>query len=545
MVTIFITDEAQDELIEEFKENELPELSTAERTLDILLELTDVCLTIRCQKESCNETYQKAERFFPPTVNLREKEQIQMEEGIIAEVHDHVQAFLAGELELQGIPADNDHSWLRHAILLRRLVIPYIKKHIADGSFEEQKKGTGLYLYCSEGEIVTMPVAGEKRPDLVYAKFKENGDIVEEPGRYYDDEMFSGERLETAITELESRPQHLNIEGIGDGLDWPPQFLEEYQCGRLLMDGRLRKNKLGSRVISGDFRRKDFLWQHPQKPSAEVIYVTVDTLLKLPEVEVLLKRIPAEMMPESIIEIVDAAFTCVIETDNNRKSTKLSLYNRCGIPMLSPVYAEAASICDPAKTFLGDGVIATAGEGYLGDVAISLLYGFKKILSVLIAIDWFGKYGGTEREQSGLLIEADEDEVILRRVLGTQRPELICSIPKGERVFHRPYKPDDEPEEIYITEKLGIEEIISLNRDPKVILKEALQENNDTSLKQEAAAGNPQAMKLLAETLLKRADTTEKKREVLAWYEKAAKLLPDDDDIEFEILMLKIEIENQ
>ena len=28
-------------------------------------------------------------------------------------------------------------------------------------------------------------------------------------------------------------------------------------------------------------------------------------------------------------------------------------------------------------------------------------------------------------------------------------------------------------------------------------------------------------------------------------YEKAAELLPDDDDIEFEIYMLKIEIENQ
>ena len=72
MITVFLTDEAQDALIEEFEENGFSQLCSDEWTKDILLEPIEACMTIRCQKDGEEELYQKAERFFPPTVNMRE-----------------------------------------------------------------------------------------------------------------------------------------------------------------------------------------------------------------------------------------------------------------------------------------------------------------------------------------------------------------------------------------------------------------------------------------------------------------------------------------
>ena len=137
-------------------------------------------------------------------------------------------------------------------------------------------------------------------------------------------------------------------------------------------------------------------------------------MMKLPEVEIPLKRIPDELLPEAKVEIIDAAFTCIVEIDGaNLRNTKLSLYNRFGLPLLSPVRAEAAGVCKGARSFLEDGHFASDGEGYLGDVAFSLLFGYKKILSVLIVSDWFGKHGRTENDQSGILISADDENIVI------------------------------------------------------------------------------------------------------------------------------------
>ena len=357
MITVFLTDEAQNVLIEEFEQSGFPELCSDEWTKDILIEPNEACMTIRCQKDGEEELYQKAERFFPPTVNMRESETITFTEGDLDEIHDQVEAFLSGEAEVPGIPTDEEHSWLRNSVLFRRLVIPYIQKHLVDGSFQEHREDSGIYIYCEENEIRTQSVAGEERPELVYARLTEEGMLIEEAGRYYDDELQAGEKLKSAIRELDNRPQYLDIEGDGTQTEWPPMLLEEYQCGRLVMDGRLRRSELGDQVVPVSFKRKDFLWQHPSKASTETIYLTADTMMKLPEVEVPLKRIPAELLPETKVEIIDAAFTCLVEIDGaNLRNTKLSLYNRFGLPLLSPVRAEAAGVCKGARSFLEDGL---------------------------------------------------------------------------------------------------------------------------------------------------------------------------------------------
>ena len=546
MITVFLTDEAQDALIEEFEESGFPELCSDEWTKDILIEPIEAGMTIRCQKDGGEELYQKAERFFPPTVNMRESETITFTEGNLDEIHNQVEDFLSGEAEVPGIPTDEEHSWLRNSVLFRRLVIPYIQKHLVDGSFQEHREDSGMYIYCEENEIRTQSVAGEKRPELVYARLTEEGMLVEEAGRYYDDELQAGEKLKSAIRELDNRPQYLDIEGDGTQTEWPPMLLEEYQCGRLVMDGRLRRSELGDQVVPVSFKRKDFLWQHPSKPSTETIYLTADTMMKLPEVEVPLKRIPPELLPETKVEIIDAAFTCLVEIDGaNLRNTKLSLYNRFGLPLLSPVRAEAAGVSEGARSFLEDGHFASDGEGYLGDVAFSLLYGYKKILSVLIVSDWFGKHGRTENDQSGILISVDDENIVIQRVEGSQRPVLVCSAPEGERVFYRPYQKDDPCDRVDALEIISTEAFRIMNRNPEEIFREQLQKSNDSrALEKESLQGNPYAMKLLAKQLLQGEPSTEDKKLALSWYEKAAEQLPEDDDLEFEIFMLKMEINN-
>ena len=547
MITVFMTDEAQDMMLEEFEKNGFHGLCEDEWTSDILLEPIEACMSIRCRKMGEEENYQKEERFFPPTVNLRALETITAAEKSLEEIHGQVGAFLDGEVKVPGIPTDEDYGWLRNAVLYRRLVIPYARKHIEDGSFCEQEENAGVYIRREEDKIISEAVSGKDRPELFYARLTEKGAIVEEPGRYYEDELFTEAKLRSAIQELANRPQFLDIDGNGDRMDWPPQLLEEYQYGRLLMDGRLRKIELGSKVVPVVFKRKDFLWQHPKQTSVERIYVTVDTLMKLPEVEIPIKRIPEELRPEAIVEVVDCAFTCIIELEGvNLKNTKLSLYNRFGIPLLSPVRAEAAGICEGAKLFLEDGRFGADGEGYLGDVAFSLLFGYRKLLGVLIAADWFAKHGRNENAQSGILIECNGETLSVRRVTGTQRPEMICSAPEDERVFYRPYQDDEEYAEADIRETVTVKEILDLARDPAELLIERLRQNDRSDdLEQELAKGNPQAMKLRAQKLLEGEPTSEDKKQALAWYEKAAALLSGDDDLEFEIFMLKMELDTQ
>ena len=181
----------------------------------------------------------------------------------------------------------------------------------------------------------------------------------------------------------------------------------------------------------------------------------------------------------------------------------------------------------------------------MGDVAFSLLFGYKKILSVLIVSDWFGKHGRTENDQSGILISTDDENIVIQRVEGSQRPVLVCSAPEGERVFFRPYQKDDPCDRVDALEIISTEAFRIMNRSPEEVLKEKLQTSDDSNaLEKESLQGNPYAMKLLAKQLLQGEPSTEDKKLALSWYEKAAEQLPEDDDLEFEIFMLKMEINN-
>lgn len=543
MVTVFMTDEAQDALLEEFDQNGLPESQAAEWSADILLEPIEACMSIRCQKTGEGETYLKKERFFPLTVNMRESETLTVIDEELEKIRDRAKDFLDGELEVPGIPTKEESVWLRNSVLYFRLVIPYVSKHMEDGSFHEQGESAGIYIFCENGEIRSQPVSGKNRPELYYACLTEGGVLAEKVGRYYEDELFSVESMKQSMQELANRPPYLDIDGNENQSDWPPSLLADYQCGRLQLDGRLKKMELDSRIVPVAFNRKDFLWQHPKRTVAERIYITVDSLLKLPEVEIPIKRVPEELLPEAIVEIVDAAFTCIIESGKAKmKSVRLSLYSRFGIPMLSPVYAEAAVICEGTRNFLEDGHLAASGEGYLGDVAFSLLFAYKKLLGALIAVDWFGKHGKTEGSQSGILVECDGETVTVRRVTGTQRPELICSAPENERFYYRPYEQDEEYVENGAAETVSIGAILSLNRDPAELLGETLCESD---LQKEITQGNPQAMKLQAQQILSGRSGVTEKQQALALYERAFELLPDDDDLEFEIFMLKMELNDE
>ena len=52
-------------------------------------------------------------------------------------------------------------------------------------------------------------------------------------------------------------------------------------------------------------------------------------------------------------------------------------------------------------------------------------------------------------------------------------------------------------------------------------------------------------MKLRAQQLLAEEPSMVEKQQALSLYEKAFALLPDDDDLEFEIFMLKMDMDNE
>ena len=122
---------------------------------------------------------------------------------------------------------------------------------------------------------------------------------------------------------------------------------------------------------------------------------------------------------------------------------------------------------------------------------------------------------------------------------------MVCSAPEGERVFFRPYQKDDPCDRVDALEIISTEAFRVMNRKPEEILKEQLQQSNDfNALEKEASQGNPHAMKLFAKQLLQGEPSADDRKLALSWFEKAHELLPEDDDLEFEIFMLKMDIDN-
>lgn len=549
MVTLFISDEAVDYLLDEFRDNGFPEPLDAEWTQDILLVFVDESLNVRCRKNCADEEYQNTSRVFPPTFTYCRNEKVTLEEQKLASCSCNTESFINGKTVISGISSDENLNWLCLSILLRRLVIPYVREHITDRDYDPRDDKSGIYFFCLEGKLIDKSVKGRERPDLAYVHIDpETGELVEEPERFYEEEIIEPEKFDAVMRRLENRPRFVvNPEGNGDKLELPPDFLDAYQSSRLVIDGMHRKHALSDRIAPVEFRRKDALWQHDLNPSAERIFITVDTLMKLPEPDVQMKMISDVLLPEAVIEVVDADFTCVVEIGGrNKENTKLSLYTRFGLPMMSPVRAEAGNIRDKAKSFLGDGLLASDGEGGLGDIAFSLLFGYKRILAVLIASEWFQKHGKSTDAQTGILVDADDGDIVIRMVSGKQRPDMICGGDEWQLGFWRPYERDDVYESPSVDEHISIETVEAFCRGPAETLKNQLTENNAViMLEAETAKSNPQAMKMLAEKYAKGEDVPKDLRRALSLYEKAFVLLPDDDDLEFEIFMLKMEIDDQ
>ena len=57
MITVFLSNEAQDVLIEQFEENGFQVQEETQWASDILLELTEICMSIRCHKTGKQELY--------------------------------------------------------------------------------------------------------------------------------------------------------------------------------------------------------------------------------------------------------------------------------------------------------------------------------------------------------------------------------------------------------------------------------------------------------------------------------------------------------
>ncbi len=549
MVTLYITDEAVDYLLDEFNRKGFPEPLDADWTRDILLVYVDESLNVRCLRSGPDEEYQNTSRIFPLTVSYVRNEKVELEEQEIDKIRGNTGEYLNGKTAVAGISTDENLDWVRLAILLRRLVIPYVREHITDRDYDPSDDTSGIYFYCPDGQLEDKTVKGKERPDLAYVHIDpENGELVEEPARYYEDEIIASEMYDTVMSQLENRPHFVaDPEGSGEKLELPANFLDAYQSSRLVISGMQRKREMSDRIAAIKFQRKDALWQHGLKASAERIFISVDTLMKLPEPDVPVKLIPDGLLPEAVIEVIDADFTCVVEISGRYKEkTLLSLYSRFGIPLMSPIRAEAGNVRDKSKMFLGDGLLITDGEGGLGDIAFSLLFGYKRILAVLIASEWFKKPGKSIGPQTGLLIEENDGDVVISRISGKQRPDMICGGDEWQLGFWRPYEQDEISEGPSVTERINLESVKLLDRDPIEDLKNQLDGKNAVTLLQtEIAQGNPQAMKLLAAKYVKGDGVPKNLGQALSLYEEAFTLLPDDDELEFEIFMLKMEIFDQ
>ena len=545
MVRVFLTDEAEDHLFDEFVEKGFPQMPDAEWTTSIRLDYVDAGTVVQSLKTEDVEGYIKTTLVFPPTLEETELEKPEFDEEALEGCRSCLESFLEGDKEVTGISTDEKQDWLRHSVLLRRLVVPYVREHIVNREYSPDDPTGGVFLFCEEGILHDDAVHGEQRPDLTYGQIDpETGEIVAKQGRYYEEEMSDGEGFALMMTELEKRPKFMmNPDGSGEKAELPASLLRAYQNSRLWLDGKHRRIVLSARTVPVEFKQDGYLLQRNLKQSAERIYISVDTLMKLPEPEVPINRIPEELLPETVIEITDSDYICIAEISGNiRVNTKLSLYTRFGVPLMSPIRAEAGNVGMGSGMLLGDGLIGADGEGYLEDVVYSLLFGYRKILGVLIAADWFAKYGRTDSPQSGLLINTEEDRIVVRRVCGKTRPELVCGAGEGQFALWRPYQPDDD---------INLPEIIEYVTAGEIAMVSGASVSNlaDTDdikvLERKTAEGDSQAMKLLAEKYAKGDGVAVNARKALALYEKAYSLMPDDNDLEFEIFMLKMDIDNQ
>ena len=153
MVTVFMSDEAEDYLLEEFAENGFPDMPNAEWTSDILLEYVDSGMTVRIFKTEDVEGYVKTTRFFPPTLQEAEIEKPEIDEKALEECRYYLEEYLAGDKAIGGISTDEELSWLRHSILFRRLVAPRVREHIAGREYTPDDSTSGLFLSCEKGEL--------------------------------------------------------------------------------------------------------------------------------------------------------------------------------------------------------------------------------------------------------------------------------------------------------------------------------------------------------------------------------------------------------
>ena len=113
MLTIFLTNEAQDLLIDEFREDGFSELPLVKQPKALLLEFTEISITVLCENQGASEKYRHAVRFFPPTVNMEDEISLTVSDNEFQDIHEQVDEFLSGETELTGIPADGNYHWLR------------------------------------------------------------------------------------------------------------------------------------------------------------------------------------------------------------------------------------------------------------------------------------------------------------------------------------------------------------------------------------------------------------------------------------------------
>ena len=257
-------------------------------------------------------------------------------------------------------------------------------------------------------------------------------------------------------------------------------------------------------------------------------------------------------IPTGLRMLIRRCCNAVLKMEKFEGSVEVSvtLVNNKQIRELNSIYRNIDRVTDVLSFPMGENgkydTDPTNGAKILGDIAISLLYGYKRILAVLIASEWFPKHGKNNDPQSGLLLEGNGDDIVIRRVSGKQRPDMICGGDEWQLGFWRPYDQDNEYEDIPVSEYIGLDAIKSLDRDPAEILKNKLTGDNAvTVLEAETAQGNPQAMKLLAARYAKGDGVSKDLKQALSLYEKAHMLLPDDADMEFEIFMLKMEIDDQ
>ena len=255
------------------------------------------------------------------------------------------------------------------------------------------------------------------------------------------------------------------------------------------------------------------------------VFLDTDTLKELPEIAFPPKAYPPALLPKALIELTDVPLFAFAETDREKRTTRLDMFNRNMFTMFSAHSATAVYRCTSAQEYLAEGPITLSGSEGGAGITLLLLQALKSIAGLLLAS---GESWSEKPASAGcrnVLLHREDGTPVLTEVNKCGRPPVMCRTITGMEMC-RPYA--DEAEEA-----------------PGAILRTCA-----VTPERIAAAGAPKGsaeadgrvsgLRALAKQYETGIGVPKDLRKAVELYREALALAPGDKDLEFDLFMVEM-----